>query len=102
MSTTPSPELDFLFTEPSTVTGVCVYVLRCAQLFVTPWTVARQAPLAMGFSKQEYWRELPFSSSEDLPDPGMELTSSESPALQADSLGLSHWESPRGFLMTVM
>ena len=102
MSTTPSPELDFLFTEPSTVTGVCVYVLSCVQLFVTPWTVAHQAPLAMGFSKQEYWRELPFSSPEDLPDPGIELTSPESPALQADSLGLSHWESPGGFLITVM
>ena len=47
------------------------------------WTVARQAPLSMGFSWQEYWNGLPFSSPGDLPNPGMEP---KSPALQADSL----------------
>ena len=52
-----------------------------SQLFVTPWTIAYQAPLSMGFFKQEYWNGLPFSSPEALPDPG---TESESPALQAD------------------
>ena len=51
--------------------------------FATPWTVARQAPLSMGFSRQEYWSGLPFHSPGDLPDPGIEPTS---PALQADSL----------------
>ena len=45
--------------------------------------IARQAPLSMGFSRQEYWSELPFSSPGDLPDPGIEP---RSPALQADSL----------------
>ena len=40
--------------------------------FATPWTVAYQAPLSMGFSKQEYWSGLPFPSPEDLPDPGIE------------------------------
>ena len=50
---------------------------------VTPWTVARQTPLSMEFSRQEYWSELPFPSPGDLPDPGIELGS---PALQADSL----------------
>ena len=39
------------------------------QLFVTPWTVAHQDPLSMGFSRQEYWNVLPFSSPGDLPDP---------------------------------
>ena len=48
-----------------------------------PWTVAHQAPLSMGFSRQEYWSGLPFPSPEDLPDPGIELGS---PALQADNL----------------
>ena len=48
-----------------------------------PWTVACQAPLSMKFSRQEYWRELPFPSPGDLPNPGIEL---RSPALQADSL----------------
>ena len=49
----------------------------------TPWTVAHQAPLSMGFFRQEYWSGLPFPSLEDLPDPGIELGS---PDLQADSL----------------
>ena len=54
--------------------------------FVTPWTVARQAPLSMGFSRQEYWSGLPFPYPGDFPDPGIEPTS---PASQADSLPLS-------------
>ena len=49
----------------------------------TPRTEARQAPLSMGFSRQEYWSGLPFPPPEDLPDPGIELGSA---ALQADSL----------------
>ena len=48
-----------------------------------PWTVAHQAPLSMVFSRQEYWSWLPFSSTGDLPDPGIEP---RSPGLQADSL----------------
>ena len=47
----------------------------------TPWTVAPQAPLSMGFSKQEYWSGLPFPSPGDLPDPGIELASLMSPVL---------------------
>ena len=54
---------------------------------VTPWTVAHQPPLSMGFPKQEYWSGLPFPSPRDLPDPGIKP---ESPALQADSLPPSH------------
>ena len=50
---------------------------------VTPWTVACQAPLSMGFYRQEYWSGLPFASPGDLPNPGIEPGS---PALQADSL----------------
>ena len=42
------------------------------QRFVTPWTVAHQAPLSMGFSRQEYWGELPCPPPGDLPDPGIE------------------------------
>ena len=50
---------------------------------MTPWAVAHQAPLSMGFFREEYWSGLSFSSPGDLPDPGIEL---RSPALQADSL----------------
>ena len=53
------------------------------QLFATPWTLAYQAPLSVGFSRQEYWSGLPFPSSGDLPDPGIEPGSL---ILQADSL----------------
>ena len=53
------------------------------QLFETPWTVAYQASLSMGFSRQEYWSVLPFPSPGDLPNPGIEPGS---PALQADAL----------------
>ena len=57
--------------------------LSRVQLFVNSWTVARQAPLSMGFSRQEYWTGLPFSSPGDLPDPGIKP---RSPTLQANSL----------------
>ena len=46
--------------------------LSCVRLFVTPWTVAHQVPLSMGFSRQGYWSGLPFPSPGDLPDPGIE------------------------------
>ena len=46
--------------------------LSRVQLFATPWTVAYQAPLSMGFSRQEYWSGLPLPSLEDLPHPGIE------------------------------
>ena len=51
------------------------------QLFVIPWTVACQAPLSMGFSRQEQQSGLPFPPPGDLPDPGIEPESSVSPAL---------------------
>ena len=55
--------------------------LSCAQLFVTLWTVAHQAPLPTGFSRQEYWSGLPFSFPGDLPNLGIEPASPEAPAL---------------------
>ena len=62
---------------------VKVKSLSRVRLFVTPWTVAYQAPLSMGFSRQEHWSGLPFPSPGDLPDPGIEP---RFPALQADTL----------------
>ena len=50
-------------------------VCCCVSDFATPWTVAHQAPLSMGFSKQEYWSGLPFPSPGDLPHPGTESES---------------------------
>ena len=71
--------------------GVAVELLHRVQLFTTPWTLARQAPLSMGFSRQEYWSGLPFPAPGDLPYLGIKPAS---PALQADSLLLSHQGSP--------
>ena len=72
---------------------VCVYACVCAHsfsrvwLFVTPWIVAHQASPSMGFSRREYWSGLPFPPTGNLPEPGIKLAS---PALQVDSLLLSH------------
>ena len=62
---------------------VKVKSLSHVQLFATPWTVAHQASMSIGFSRQEYWSGLFFHSPGDLPDPGIEPGS---PALQADAL----------------
>ena len=62
---------------------VKVKSLSHVRLFVTPWTVADQAPQSMEFSRQEYWSGLPFPSPRDLPDPGIEPSS---PSWQADAL----------------
>ena len=51
------------------------------RLFTTLWTVAHQAPLSMGFSRQEYWSGLPWPPPGDLPDPGIKPASLVSPAV---------------------
>ena len=67
-----------------------VRVLSHVLPFETPCTVARQAPLSMGFSRQGYWSGLPFPTPGDLPDPGISLLH-----WQADSLPLRHLGSPQ-------
>ena len=62
---------------------VKVKLLSRVRLFATPWTIAYQASLSMGFSRQEYRSGLPFPSPGDLPNPGIEP---RSPTLQADAL----------------
>ena len=62
---------------------VKVKSLSSVRLFASPWTLAYQAPLSMGFSRQECWSGLPFPSPGDFPDPGIKPGS---PALQADAL----------------
>ena len=61
-------------------------VLNHTQLFEIPWSIALEAPLSMGFPRQEYWSGLPFPSLGDPPNPGIEPVSSVSPALWADPL----------------
>ena len=60
---------------------MCVQSLSRIQLFVTPWTVAHQAPLSTGFSRQEYWSGLPFPPAGDLPNSGIKPVSLASLAL---------------------
>ena len=81
----------------SLIFNVCTYVkvVSCVQVFATPWTVAHQATLSMGFSRQEYWSGLPFPSPGDLPKPGIEPMS---PTLQANSLP----SEPPGIACTVL
>ena len=86
---------------------VCVCVLShfsCVQLFVIQWTVACQAPLSMGFPRQEYWTGLPCLPSGDLSNPGMELMSLISPALAGRFLTTSAtWDAhcvPCGILFS--
>ena len=58
-----------------------ICMLSCVRLFVTPWTVAHQAPLSTEFSRQEYWNQLPFPPPGDLPSSESESVSLASPAL---------------------
>ena len=67
-------------------TNLCAQWLSLIRLLVTPWTVARQAPQSMGFSRQGYWSELPRPPPGDLPDSGIEPGPSAAPALQVESL----------------
>ena len=79
--------------EHNIINQLCMHAhcFRRVRLFVTPWTVAHQAPLSMGFSRQEYWSGLPCPPPGDLSNPGVEPASS---TLQVDSLLLSHGGSP--------
>ena len=70
------------------------YSVMSWSVFVTLWTRAHQASLSMGFFKQEYWSGLPCPPPGDFPNPGTESASPVVPALQANSLPLSHQGSP--------
>ena len=67
----------------------CAKSLRLCPTFAIPWTVAHQAPLSMGFSRQEYWSGLPCPAAGDLSDPVIFLTQGSNWCL----LGLLHWEA---------
>ena len=80
--------------------SVMVFRCMCAKSlqscpFVTPWSVVRQAPLSVGFSKQEYWSGLLCPLPGDLPDPGIEPVSLKSSALAGRFFTMSTtWEAP--------
>ena len=83
--------------------------LSSVQFFATPWTVARQAPLSMRFPRQEYWSRLQFPTPWDLPNPGIEPESSESPALagrffitEPPGKPLNHWTAREVLVSTVL
>ena len=70
-------------------------VLSRVIIFVTPWTVALQAPLSTGFPRQDYWNALSSSPPGDLPDPGIELSSPTSPDWSVVGLNPSEWHPYR-------
>ena len=75
-----------------TVACLCAKSLQsCLTFCDPPQTLAHQAPLSMGFSRQQYWSGLPCPSPRDLTDPRIEQMS---PALQAYSSPLTNWEAP--------
>ena len=70
------------------------------QLYATLWTLAHQAPPSMGFPRQEYWSGLPCPPSEDLPDPGIEPASLQSPAVAGRFFTTdATWEAPSQVLI---
>ena len=81
------PENDMVFPE------CMLNYFSHIQLFVTPWTVAQQAPLSMKLSRQEYWSGLPCPPPGDLPDPGIKPGSFTSPVLAGGFFATSTpWE----------
>ena len=75
---------------------MCAKALQCVQVFGFLWTIAHQAPLSMGFSKQEYCSGFPCPPREDLPHPGIEPLSPGSPTLAAGFFTTSDtWETLR-------
>ena len=68
---------------------VCAHVLSRVLLIVTPWTAALQAPLSVGFPRQEYWSGLPVPSPGNLSNPGIQSARLMSPALAGGSLSLA-------------
>ena len=80
--------------HPAVKTASCVLsVFTHVRLFVTPRTVAHQAPLSMGFSRKEYWSGLPCPPPGDLPDSGIEPVSLTSPALAGFFTTSANWEA---------
>ena len=81
----------FLILKTLRFRGISVCMFSHLRLFATPWTLACQAPLSMGFSQPEYWSGLPFPLPGFIPDPGIEP---KSPALAGRFFSMSHWENP--------
>ena len=89
---TPDPSMSYWLGDLSHLCA-CSVTSVMSNFFATLWTVAHQAPLSIGFLRQEYWSGLPFFSPRDLPDPGIKPRSPVSLAFQVDSLLLSHQEA---------
>ena len=78
---TPPPPLIFTRSQRSKCDYCCCCLVAKSDSLATAWTVSRQVPLSMGFSRQEYWRGLPFPTPGNLSDPRIKPTSLETPAL---------------------
>ena len=98
MLTNFKPLLSFLISRPSPSGTYCWFNHLVVSDTCNSMDVAHQAPLFMGFSRQEYWSGLPFPSPGDLPDPGIKPVS---PALQVDSSPTELWGKPRYLLSLI-
>ena len=81
----------------------CVGMLSCVWLFATLWTVAHQVPLSVEFSRQEYWSGVPFPTTRELPNPGIEPTSLSSRAIAGrfSTTVLPAWVGMGGYFPTI-
>ena len=88
-------DFHFMFSSQLALQHVLPSHISRVHLFATPWTIAHQAPLSMGFSRQEYWSRMPCPLPGDLPDPGIQPTTLNSPALACGLFTSSTtWEAP--------
>ena len=92
----------FLLPSPKKAIACMLSQFSFIRLFATPWTVARQAPLSVGFSQQEYWRGLPRPLPGDLPQRGMEYASLMSPALAGVFFTSATWEVPKRAINVIL
>ena len=92
----PHPPILQMLLTGLTPMGCKTPILHSCSKRGDPWTVARQAPLSLGFSRQEHWSGLPFASPGDHPNPGIKPASLRSPALAGRFFTTSAiWETPR-------
>ena len=88
------PFADYMFPFLLKLKMKLCWPLSCVRFFATPWTIAHQTPLSMGFSRQEYWSGLPYLPPGILPNPEIDPRSPAALVLQTDSLPLSHQGHP--------
>ena len=94
-------DIQYITTKADICSGAGL-VARSCPTRMTPWIVVHQAPLSMGFLRQEYWRGMPFPTAGDLPNPGIEPISFVSPAFVGRLYTSTTWEAPASLLLLLL